>query len=95
MRLSNREKEALKEVFKDFNGELYIFGSRTDNSKKGGDIDIIIKPFGNFSFEDILKLQSKYFSLMDTDIDIILYDENNPFVKEVMKNAERVDLSSL
>lgn len=95
MRLSKKEVEALKEVFKDFEGEIYIFGSRTDDTKKGGDIDILLKPAKELSFEEILKLEAKYFSIMDSDIDILVYDENNPFVKEVMKHAKRVDLSSL
>lgn len=95
MRLSEREKEALREVFKDFEGEIYIFGSRLDDTKKGGDIDILLKPTKTLSFEDIIKFQAKYFSIMDSDIDIVVYDENNPFVKDIVRYAERVDLSSL
>lgn len=95
MRLSEREKEALREVFKDFEGEIYIFGSRLDDTKKGGDIDILLKPTKTLSFEDILRFQAKYFSIMDSDIDIVVYDENNPFVKDIVRYAERVDLSSL
>lgn len=95
MRLSEREKEALREVFKDFEGEIYIFGSRLDDTKKGGDIDILLKPTKTLSFEDIIKFQAKYFSIMDSDIDIVIYDENNPFVKDIVRYAERVDLSSL
>ena len=45
MRLSNFEKEAIiktaKKHFKDF--ELYLFGSRIDDTKKGGDIDLYFK----------------------------------------------------
>jgi predicted nucleotidyltransferase len=95
MRLYDFEKEALKEVFKDFKGEIYIFGSRLKENKKGGDIDLILKPVGDLSLQDILKLQAKYYLLTDTEIDILKYDENNPFIKEVMKNAKRLDLSSL
>lgn len=95
MRLSEREKEALREVFKNFEGEIYIFGSRLDDTKKGGDIDILLKPTKTLSFEDILRFQAKYFSIMDSDIDIVIYDENNPFVKDIVKHAERVDLSNL
>lgn len=95
MRLSEREKEALREVFKDFEGEIYIFGSRLDDTKKGGDIDILLKPTKTLSFEDIIRFQAKYFSIMDSDIDIVVYDENNPFVKDIVRYAERVDLSGL
>jgi len=95
MRIYEFEKKALKETFKDFKGEIYIFGSRVNNKKKGGDIDIILKPEKKLSLNDILKLQSKYFLLTDTNIDIIQYEEENPFIKEALKNAEKLDLSSL
>ncbi|ACN98345.1 nucleotidyltransferase domain-containing protein [Sulfurihydrogenibium azorense] len=95
MRLYEFEKEALKEVFKDFEGEIYIFGSRVKEDSKGGDIDIILKTDKNLTLEDILKYQSKYFLLTDTNIDIVKYRENDPFIKEVMNDAERLDLSSL
>lgn len=95
MRLKEFEKKALKEIFKNFKGEVYLFGSRLDKNKKGGDIDILIKPAEKLSLEEIVRLQSKYFLLTDTNIDIIQYDENDPFVKEVMRYAKRVDISSL
>ncbi|EDP74415.1 nucleotidyltransferase domain-containing protein [Hydrogenivirga sp. 128-5-R1-1] len=95
MRLYDFEKKALKRIFEDFDGEIYIFGSRLKNDKKGGDIDIILKPKKKLFLKDILKIQAKYFLLTDTNIDIIQYDENNPFIKEVMKNAKKLDLSSL
>jgi len=45
LRLSNFEKEAIiktaKKYFNDF--ELYLFGSRIDDNKKGGDIDLYFK----------------------------------------------------
>ncbi len=44
MRLSPEEIEAIKRSFDACfqEGDIYIFGSRTDNSRKGGDIDIYI-----------------------------------------------------
>ena len=42
MRLSQRYVEVIKKQFQQFfqNGEIYLFGSRVDDSKKGGDIDL-------------------------------------------------------
>jgi hypothetical protein len=37
MRLDEVEKKALKHALKDFHGEVYIFGSRVDNSRRGFD----------------------------------------------------------
>ena len=38
MRLDKIEKEALKKSLMDFKGEVFLFGSRLDDGKKGGDI---------------------------------------------------------
>ena len=45
MRLSEYEIEAIKTSFKEHfkSGEVYLFGSRLDDTQKGGDIDIYIK----------------------------------------------------
>ena len=45
MRLSEYELEAIKISFKKHfkSGEVYLFGSRLDDMKKGGDIDLYIK----------------------------------------------------
>ena len=44
MRLSTQQHQAIKkyflEVFHD--GDIYLFGSRADDDKKGGDIDLYI-----------------------------------------------------
>lgn len=42
-----------------------------------------------------LSERKRYFSIMDSDIDIVVYEEDNPFVKEVVKHAERISLSGL
>ena len=44
MRISEHEKkviiESVQEV--DINGKVWLFGSRTDDNKKGGDIDLAV-----------------------------------------------------
>jgi len=44
MRLSNQQHQSIKNTFiKIFKqGEIYLFGSRVDDNKKGGDIDLYI-----------------------------------------------------
>ncbi len=45
MRLSEKEKKTIKELAHQVFGEgtrVYIFGSRSDDTKKGGDIDLFI-----------------------------------------------------
>jgi len=44
MRLSQRYVDVIKENFFDVfnNGTIYLFGSRVDDNKKGGDIDLYL-----------------------------------------------------
>lgn len=44
MRLGNEEVELIKQLIqqKDDQAKVYLFGSRTDNHQKGGDIDLLI-----------------------------------------------------
>lgn len=45
MRLSEEERQAITSAILMFdeNAEIHLFGSRLDDSKRGGDIDILIK----------------------------------------------------
>ena len=44
MRLSSFEINSIKQTYSDIfqNGNIYLFGSRTDDNLKGGDIDLFI-----------------------------------------------------
>ena len=44
MRLTSTEANAIKHCIEiiDNQAEVYLFGSRTDDQKKGGDIDLLI-----------------------------------------------------
>lgn len=94
MRLSLKEKEALKKTFHGFDGEVYLFGSRLNDELKGGDIDVLIKP--NFSLEtdDAYGLKSAlsaaFQMLLDQSIDIVIYKSDDPFSQEVMQDAQKI-----
>lgn len=49
MRLNQEQRTAIEVVFKKVfsHGELVLFGSRVDDAKKGGDIDLFIDPEEN------------------------------------------------
>lgn len=42
MRLLKKERDALKHALRGVDGTAYLYGSRTDESKKGGDIDVLV-----------------------------------------------------
>jgi uncharacterized protein len=95
MRLDKQEKKALKYALKDFYGEIYLFGSRTDNSKRGGDIDILLVPrTSDRPLKLTLDIQRKFFSQCEENIDVLIY-RNSPFCREILKRAKRIDIKRI
>ena len=76
MRLDSKQKGALDKAIKGIEDEIYLFGSRVDDTKKGGDIDIL-----TFSKEDPYKLSQsvaiQYFMECEEKIDVIVMDPEN------------------
>ena len=84
VRLSNTEIAAIKEtVLKaDKEAKIFLFGSRADESRKGGDIDLLIMS-DKLKPQDIRKIRLKlYDRLEEQKIDIVLAsDTTQPFVR--------------
>ncbi len=60
----------------DKTAKIFLFGSRVDDKKKGGDIDLIVSS-DKISKEDVLKIKFKIFEKLDEQkIDILLTDKN-------------------
>jgi len=81
MRLNEKYKKVIKqaflEVFKE--GEIYLFGSRVDDSLKGGD--------NEYSLKKKLKFLAKIKKVLgEQKIDVVFNkDENRPIEKEAKK----------
>jgi len=90
MRLSKKYISTIKKYFYLFfkSGEIYLFGSRVDDSKKGGDIDLylVLSDFDNL-FEKKLKFLSRVKrELGDQKIDIVFnMDSARLIEKEAIK----------
>jgi len=86
MRLSPRYIEVIKKYFKEFfqNGEVYLFGSRTDDSKKGGDIDLyfVLEQHTNL-FEKKIKFLSRVKrELGEQKIDIVFNTDSTRLIEQ-------------
>ena len=97
MRLSNRLKvQIINSVLDSFgNVDIYLFGSRADNSKKGGDIDIAVDV--DLSREEFKQQKVQFLlSLIKRDlelkIDIVPYKSNDELLaEEISKSALKIN----
>ena len=92
MRLTQKEIEAIKESFyKIFkSGKIYLFGSRVDDTKKGGDIDLYIQTDfqKNLAKEKINFLVSLKRKIGEQKIDVVLSkDINRPIEQEALNKG--------
>lgn len=96
MRLDATERKALKYALEGFSGEVYLFGSRVDMKKRGGDIDVLLVPVARVSsLKTALKIQARFFSQCEQKLDVVVYSEHDPFGREVMRSAKRIDTAEL
>ena len=87
MRLSQQYIKIIKQSFEDIfdDGEIYLFGSRADDTKKGGDIDLYLVP--SKKFEDIYTKKIQFLSklkkyLGEQKIDIIIAKDKNRLIEQ-------------
>ena len=92
MRLSKREIEVILQVAEDIYGtdvKVYLFGSRVDDSRRGGDIDLLVWTTSEKKgILDRVRMAARIKSLIgDQKIDIIGDYEDNQVVQEALKNG--------
>ncbi len=85
MRLSNKYIDIIKIKFKEFfgDGDIYLFGSRIDDDKKGGDIDLYFVLQNHINlFEKKIKFLSKVKQeLGEQKIDIVFNKDQNRLIE--------------
>lgn len=91
MRLTINEITLLKEKLASLSKEatLYLFGSRVDDSKRGGDIDLLVVS-KKLTKRDLRKLRIAFFDVFgEQKLDIVLDDGcfNDPFHKIISQKA--------
>lgn len=91
MRLYQEQIKVLKDKLKTISStaQLYLFGSRTDDSKKGGDIDLLVVS-KDMTKKDLRYLRIEFFKHFgEQKIDIVLDDGEfkDPFTRHIIKKA--------
>ena len=89
MRLSKKEIEIIKGTIRQNidNSTIYLFGSRVNENKRGGDIDIFIIA-DKIDYDTKLKIKAKLHSLLHKPIDIVWHrDFDRDIEKEALKGV--------
>ena len=88
MRLSNFYKETIKlkglEIFGQ-DTKIYLFGSRTDDTKRGGDIDLYIEPADkNHLFDKKLQFLVTLNKILgEQKIDVVVSKDKNRLIERI------------
>jgi predicted nucleotidyltransferase len=89
MRLSQRYIDTIKKYFKEFfkDGEIYLFGSRADDTKKGGDIDLYLAVTDHSNlFEKKIKFLSRVKrELGEQKIDVVFNTDSSRLIEKEAK----------
>ena len=86
MRLSLKYKSVIKKYFHQFfnDGEIYLFGSRVDDTKKGGDIDLylVLKEHKNLFDKKIKFLSRIKRELGEQKIDVVFNTDDTRLIEK-------------
>ena len=93
MRLKDSEQTAILSTVKEFDGNasVYLFGSRVDDSKKGGDIDLLVLS-ATLTRDNKRAIKIKLNELLgEQKIDLVLAaDDSDPFVKLALETGVKL-----
>jgi uncharacterized protein len=89
LRLSIQETSLIKNKVQTIFGDsiVYLFGSRVDDTKRGGDIDLYIIPkVSDDLFKKKIKIKTILEDMLFKPVDIVLSKDKNRLIeKEAMK----------
>ena len=86
MRLTDYDVKCIKRTFKEFfrNGDIYLFGSRVDDAKRGGDIDLYIV---NHQTDNLLEKKIAFLAALkqkigDQKIDLLISKDTKCLIEQ-------------
>lgn len=96
MRLTKLEQNSIIKNFKSFfpHAKLYLFGSRVDDTKKGGDIDLYIETKSDeYSYSKLLEFNvSIQKEIGEQKIDIVVNKIDKNIHKSIYTNAKKTGI---
>lgn len=80
MRLSTRELQALRAIIGELDpaGCLYLYGSRADDARRGGDIDVYLQASRPIDLKTRLSTQYRLELACDTRVDLLIQNPGQP-----------------
>ncbi|QEP42418.1 nucleotidyltransferase domain-containing protein [Ectothiorhodospiraceae bacterium BW-2] len=57
---------------------LWLFGSRVDDNKRGGDIDLYLEPKQRLSYPDMIRLESRLNNSCGEKVDLLVKNPDEP-----------------
>jgi hypothetical protein len=62
--------------------------------KRGGDIDVLLVPDTKISsLRMVLKMRARFFSQCEQELDVVVFNEKDPFAREIMRSAMRTNIA--
>jgi uncharacterized protein len=92
MRITTKMQEYFRSCIKP-NDMIYLFGSRVDDNKKGGDIDIFILSKQKYTFDRMRKIKidfMKKFGWQKLDLINWTFNEKNSFKHVALQQAIKI-----
>ncbi|MDP1607259.1 MAG: nucleotidyltransferase domain-containing protein [Rhodocyclaceae bacterium] len=94
IRLDAEESAALAEALQGIPGEVWLFGSRVDQARRGGDVDVLLLT-DQPAFETSQTVATRFFSRCEERIDVVVFDPArlNVEQQEFLNRIKRVRLA--
>lgn len=92
MRISEHEKSVLVSAVhsQDPRAEVWLFGSRTDDTRKGGDIDVLSRSIERAGWMRIKRCISDAIGEQKIDL-VVSADGSDPFFRLALERGVRLD----
>ncbi|MFA6921524.1 MAG: nucleotidyltransferase domain-containing protein [Gallionella sp.] len=95
MRLADNEINSIRAAVSavDPESRIYLFGSRVDDHRRGGDIDLFVESSFRIELMQRLLLEYRISSACDTRVDLLIKspeDEDMPIHRIARKNGVRL-----